>query len=346
MKSLGVFKDHNDGSIKCVFDTNGENTIIEMTLLMNREDTDVVCVPTHHFCNLGCKMCHLTNNSLNKCSKKIEVNDFMFALGLTICKQDKNNRLKETGYSSYDLICGERRTNKKKLLLSFMGVGEPTLNIELIREINKRINHIKRFLQYDEVGFALATMMPNKNIEELTRVVNEENIPLKIHFSLHTPIDKTRNKLIPASKNSVKECFDYLKEYQNIISKNETIMKNYGKCHKTNDLVEIHYTLIKDVNDTKEDLDTIISFLNKYGFTIKFIRFNPKDDMFISEKEKEWVETIKNKTNSRVKTYSPPGKNIGSSCGEFTKHYYHEEIESEKDRQEFLEWKRKYEIFD
>lgn len=346
MESLGIFKDHNDGSIKCVFDVDSNNTIIEMTLLVNREDTDVVCVPTHHFCNLGCKMCHLTNNSLNKCSKKININDFMFALGLTVCKQDKNNILKETGYSSYDLMCRERRTNKKKLLLSFMGVGEPTLNIELIREVNKRVKYIKQFLQYDEVGFALATMMPNKSIEKLTRVVNEENIPLKIHFSLHTPIDVTRNELIPASKNSVKECFEYLKLYQDVVSKNETIMKDYCKCHKTNDVVEIHYTLIKDVNDTQEDLNAIVSLLNEYGFTIKFIRFNPKDDMFISEKEKEWVETIKNKTNSRVKTYSPPGKNIGSSCGEFTKHYYHEEIESEKDRKEFLEWKRKYEIFD
>lgn len=346
MKSLGVFKDHNDGSIKCVFDANGNNEIIEMTLLMNREDTDVVCVPTHHFCNLGCKMCHLTNNSLNKCSKKINYNDFIFALGLTVCKQDTNNILKETEYPSYDLMCGERRTNKKKLLLSFMGVGEPTLNIELIRQVNKNISNIKRFLKYEEVGFALATMMPNENILDLTKVVNEENIPLKIHFSLHSPIDETRNELIPASKNNIQKCFDYLESYKNIVESNKDIMKNYSKCHRTNDVVEIHYTLIKDVNDTDKDLDKLIELLNKYNFTIKFIRFNPKDDMFVSEKEKYWVERIKSETNSRVKTYSPPGKNIGSSCGEFTKHYYHEEIESEKEKEEFLNWKKTYEIFD
>lgn len=346
LKSLGIFKDPTDGSIKCVFDANGENNIIEMTLLMNREDTDVVCVPTHHFCNLGCKMCHLTNNSLNKCSKKIEIRDFLLALGLTVCKQDKNNILKTTEFPSYALMAGTRRTNKKKLLLSFMGVGEPTLNIELIRNVNEKIPEIKRFLQYDEIGLALATMMPNKNIVELTEIANKENIPLKIHFSLHTPIDSTRNELIPASKNSVNECFEYLKQYNDIISKNEVIMENYSKCHRINDLVEIHYTLIKDVNDTDNDLSALISLLNKYNFTIKFIRFNPKGDMFISEKEKEWVSKIQKETNSRVKTYSPPGKNVGSSCGEFTKHYYHEEIESEQDKAEFLKWKKTYEIFD
>ena len=65
MRSLGTFKDKKDNSLKSVFDC-GENKIIEMTLLFNKEKLDVVCAPTHHFCNLGCKMCHLTNNKLNK----------------------------------------------------------------------------------------------------------------------------------------------------------------------------------------------------------------------------------------------------------------------------------------
>lgn len=60
--SKGIFKDFSDGSLKSVFEIEGKR-IIEMTLLFNKESMDVVCVPSHHFCNLGCKMCHLTNNS-------------------------------------------------------------------------------------------------------------------------------------------------------------------------------------------------------------------------------------------------------------------------------------------
>ena len=42
-----------------------------------------------------------------------------------------------------------------------------------------------------------------------------------------------------------------------------------------------------------------------------------------------WNESIRNSVPGlRVKTYSPPGREIGSFCGEFTKHYYHEEIET------------------
>ena len=40
--------------------------IIEISDLFNNNKRDVVCVPTHNFCSLGCKMCHLTNNKLNK----------------------------------------------------------------------------------------------------------------------------------------------------------------------------------------------------------------------------------------------------------------------------------------
>ena len=74
LNNLGVFKDFSDGSIKTVFES-GPNEIIEITLLFNKEQLDVVCVPTHHFCNLGCKMCHLTNKGLNKNMKPISSDD-------------------------------------------------------------------------------------------------------------------------------------------------------------------------------------------------------------------------------------------------------------------------------
>lgn len=46
--------------------------------------------------------------------------------------------------------------------------------------------------------------------------------------------------------------------------------------------------------------------------------------------------------STRIKTYSPPGREVGSSCGEFTKHFYHMEIETEEQREEFDTWKVKH----
>lgn len=323
LKSLGVFKDYSDGSLKSVFEL-GNKKIIEMTLLFNKEKMDVVCCPTHHFCNLGCKMCHLTNNKLNKTMNAIGVDAFLEALIKTLSKN---------------------RTDKKNLLISFMGVGEPLLNLPLIEGIYRREDEIKKQLGYNEISYALATMMPNNNLKKLTEIVNDLNIPLKVHFSLHTPIDEDRKELIPSTRVSVEEALNYLTEYRNVIQKNDKIMEKYIKFHRTNDPVEIHYTLIDKVNDGNKELTSICKILEKYKIAIKFIRFNPKDTLTKSKKEDLWIKTIKQKVpNLRIKTYSPPGRQIGSSCGEFTKHYYHEEIETKEEKEEFENWKKHHEI--
>lgn len=178
-------------------------------------------------------------------------------------------------------------------------------------------------------------------------MVDRLDIPLKVHFSMHTPIDKERFILIPGTRVSVEEALGYLEEYRNTIRSNKKIMNEYVKLHRTDDPVEIHYTLIKDVNDGKRQLAVLCDLLKKYQIPIKFIRFNPINELKISENEKLWIDAIaKSVPGLRIKTYSPPGREIGSSCGEFTKHYYHAEIETEDEKREFEDWKEKHQIFE
>ena len=63
-----LFKKAQEKNIHTALDTSG--------VLFNKENIDVICVPTHHFCNLGCKMCHLTNNKLNKKMIPIKKEEF------------------------------------------------------------------------------------------------------------------------------------------------------------------------------------------------------------------------------------------------------------------------------
>lgn len=345
LKNLGVFKDYSDGSLKTVFDA-GENEIIEVTLLMNKEKADVVCVPTHHFCNLGCKMCHLTNKGLNKKMKAIEVDNFIEALVKSVNKPIEDDLLDKNIYflNKNDLI---RRTDKEKLLISFMGVGEPLLNLKLIEEVYKREDYLREILGYESISYALATMMPNNNIVKLAEMVNELNMPLKVHFSMHTPINSGRFDLIPSTKVTIEEALSYLLNYRDIARSNNTIMNMYVSFHRTDDPVEIHYTLIDGVNDSDEELNVLCTLLNEYRIPIKFIRFNPINELKRSGKEDFWVQQIEKKVPGlRVKTYSPPGREIGSSCGEFTKHYYHQEIETEEQLNEFNDWKLKHQVFE
>src|SRR5699024_1665801 len=99
------------------------------------------------------------------------------------------------------------------------------------------------------------------------------NIPLKVHFSLHTPIEKDRLELIPSTKVTINEALEYLQNYRNTLQNNTEFIKKYIQFHRTNDPVEIHYTLIKDVNDQELELNEVCNLLSKYRIAIKFIRF-------------------------------------------------------------------------
>ncbi len=322
IKNIGNFKDKIDGTVKCVYEAE-DKKIVEMSILYNKEDMDVVCVPTHHFCNLGCKMCHLTNKGLNKKMIRIEISDFMECLLETLKKF---------------------KTTKKKILISFMGVGEPLLNIDLIVDVFKNEEKIKE-LGYEKVSYALATMMPNDNLKKLSKLVDEYNIPLKVHFSLHTPIDSERKELIPSTNVNVIDALKLLSDYKELITNNKEIMDNYREFHRNDIPIEIHYTLIKDVNDGKKELESLVNLLKQYNMPIKFISFNETNTLKKSDNVELWINTLKEEfPNLTVKKYSPPGRDVGSSCGEFTKHYYHYEIETEEEKEKFLKWKKDFEI--
>lgn len=320
MKKEGTFKDNTDGTIKNVY--KWDNKIIEISNLLNNNNRDVVCVPTHNFCSLGCKMCHLTNNKLNKKMNPICFGDFIDCL------------LDSLKY--FD--------NKENLLISFMGVGEPQLNLELIKNVFLNEDIIKKKFKYKNIGYSVSTMMPFNNIDELINIVLSNNIPLKLHFSLHSPIDEKRNELIPATKVSVKKAFELLSTYRKLLNQNETIKQEYSKFHDNYDFTEIHYTLIDNVNDSDEELNMLYDLLSIYKIPIKFISFNPKDDLKRSAKEELWIKKLSEINGLIVKRYSPPGREVGSSCGEFTKHYYHEEIETKEELEEFKNWKKSHEI--
>ncbi|GFI47457.1 ribosomal RNA large subunit methyltransferase Cfr [Lachnospiraceae bacterium] len=343
LKNLGIFKDFTDGTIKSVFRSSNQG-VIEITLLFNKPDMDVLCLPTHHFCNLGCKICHLTNNALNKRMVPIEIDDMIEAIIKASCFNLADLSISTENLDS-DIL--KRRTEKKKLMLSFMGVGEPLLNLNMIENLIKRESELKSILHYSDISYALATMIPNDNMSKLIDLVTQSKVALKVHFSLHSPYDTERAHLLPSSKTTVREALSQLKKYSDRVFENEHIRNEYKKFHKSNIPVEIHYTLIRDVNDSQEHLNEVIRLLLEYKIPIKFIRFNETGDLKVSNMENIWVMRISGQIPGlKIKTYSPPGKHIGSSCGEFTKHYYHEEIESPEQYNEFINWEKEHKIYE
>jgi len=317
LKLLGRFRDE-DQTEKFVFESPAG--IIELTWVKNKKGITVFYLPTHHYCNLGCKFCHLTEEHKGIGQKMIPIS-----------AEDLNSAM-EYVINKY--------TGNKKVLLSFMGVGEPFLNLDLVFQLFDLNKKKKGFV----FSYALASMMlSSSGFRKIYRKMEADKIPLKIHFSLHFPFDKTRHDIIPCSKETISQSLRRLNQYRAFVKRQKGIMANFSMFHETTDPVEIHYTIIKGINDSDRDLDKLIGLGVKYKIPLKILKFNPTESLKRSDRERYWFERLKKQYGAAVAYYMPPGPNIGSSCGQFTKHYYLGS-QSREQLKEFNDWKTRYEV--
>ena len=276
MNLIDVVKSSSEDVHKLVFkNTNGN--ILEVSYIRKGDGKDILCVPTQTSCNMGCKFCHLT--------------------GLEIPAE---NLAGEEIVELVEAALQFKPASNPTLLVSYMGAGEPLLNIQgLFHSAMKLL----RTPNYQQVRFGVSTLLPGKKpFDELTKLVAMNGLPCKLHWSMHSTKADIRKNLMPSAL-PIKEALALLSNYM------ET----------TNQPVEIHYTLIKGVNDTQEDIDNLVSLVDK-KINIKLLRFAPhrNEPNLI---ESDFVQDFKSKLENNgfhVEAYCPPGRDIGSSCGQFT----------------------------
>lgn len=281
---LEIFKDDIDNVTKYVFFDNCGVIEISHIIHDNQPNRDVFCVPSHYYCNLGCKMCHLTDKNTDKPMNKIKYDRLLECLDTVMSKINKKN----------------------KMLISFMGVGEPLLNLGLLEEI------CDTEFNYNEYGVSVSTMIPNIHLlYEYKEVAVKYGI--KTYFSIHSPIDGKRSQIIPSSKISMAQIEDYINDYY---------LDNINlNIHKNNSKFVFHYTLIEGVNDSSLDMLSLAQLSKNTGSRIKILSFNPIGDMNKSKKEQEWLSYFR-ENNISATIYNPVGRSVGSSCGAFNREYY------------------------
>jgi len=161
---------------------------------------------------------------------------------------------------------------------------------------------IKQDFSNVQVRFGVATLIPGKKpFLDFVNQIKENSLNFKLHWSLHSIKEETRRSLMPAA-NDIKESINLLNFFM----------------AETNLPVEIHYTLMDNLNDSKDDADQIAKLINKKA-TIKLLRFSPhKNEPFLieSKQTKEFKKMLENH-RFNVEIYSPPGRDINASCGQF-----------------------------
>ena len=161
------------------------------------------------------------------------------------------------------------------------------------------------------VRFAIATSLPKYkwlNFYKLVDGIKTNDLPVKIHLSLHYTMDILRNEWMPASLD---------------IMSSLAAIDFYRKI--TKNPVEIHYTLIDGVNDTEQDAILLSTFLKDKDINVKFLFYNEKPSIDFHASSKEKLKIFKryfDKYSIDHEYYVPPGLSIGASCGQFLLDYY------------------------
>ena len=281
MELFNKVKSTVDKTVKYVFKLE-DNLIIESTYIDNNTGKDIICIASQTMCAMGCTFCHLT--------------DYLSKLKLRNLKHQEI--VDSVNYICKDMNIG---TGERPLLISYMGSGEPLLNLANVQE-----SMLTFMSEYSNIRFGLSTMLPKEKwgtLFNMAQAVKKFKIPLKIHVSLHYTKDEQRNRMMP-NATDIKATISALEFYKEI----------------TGNEVEVHYTLIKGENDTDEDGFNLVKLLDRRGIPIKFLRFNDKSTSPNKRTEMERISIFRKGLELRgVKTeyYEPPGKDVGASCGQF-----------------------------
>ena len=290
MKLLEKIHSKTDNTIKYIFITQ-DNLIIELSYINKNDGKDIICVPSQTSCKMKCKFCHITDASDKLINRNLTAQEIKEGI------DDVYNDLNSSN-------------NPQTLLISYMGCGEPLLNYKHVKDsmILLRNEYQNKVLL---IRFAIATSLPKFawiNFFELTNEIHKENLPVKIHLSLHYTNDSLREDWMPNSL-SILSSLLALEYYKKI----------------TNNSVEIHYTLIEGVNDTEQDAILLSRFLKNRDIPVKFLFYNEKPTIEFHASSKERLNLFKryfNTYNIQYEYYIPPGLDVGASCGQFLMDYY------------------------
>jgi len=300
MKILEKIHSKEDKVVKYILQDK-DGLISEASYIDNNTGKDIICVSSSLSCNLMCNFCHITDFQhlvKNKPLTAIEIRHSV-----------------QTIYEDLSLA-----KNNRMLLVSFMGCGEPLLNWENVLESMIAMSRPDYFCS--KIRFAIATLIPKScwgNYFSFIDGVLKNNLPVKIHLSLHFTKEEQRKKWMPAALE-IQPALNALKYYQLLGGK-----------------TEIHYAMIEGVNDTIEDAEQLGLWLEKDvksrvgvwqtddTLSLKLMEYNPKDSLeYITTCKKrlnEFTDVLK-KYGVKWEYYKPPGASVGASCGHLSSSFF------------------------
>ncbi len=263
---------HSSDDVDKLLVHNGDGNVYECVHLPY-SDRVSCCLSTQVGCPMGCTFCATGLGGFDRNLTHHEiVAQYLTLQGLT-----------------------ERRISH----IVFMGMGEPLLNLDNVLK-SLRIFHDEIGLSYRHLTISTVGLVPQ------IRRLAEENLPIHLALSLHSPLDEVRGAMMPVNhKWPVKEVVAAMRDYQKATGRKVTF----------------EYLLIQDVNDTAEQARELGRLLKGIPCFVNLIPWNWVDvgDQGFKRPTKDRVRafrTVLEKQGVPVAERVERGHDIAAACGQ------------------------------
>ena len=205
----------------------------------------------------------------------------------------------ETGEIVSEVVYAARNLGSAPGHVVFMGIGEPFDNYDNILAATRIINDIEGL----SVGARKITISTCGIIPGIERLAGEK-LQVELSVSLHAPDDVLRSRLMPINK--IYPLADLL-----------AACRRYAEL--TGRIITFEYTLIKDVNDSKEQAHQLAGLLGKIHCRVNLIMLSAVAEYDgrapSAEAGRMFVNTLdRARINATIRVSK--GGNINAACGQ------------------------------
>ena len=197
-----------------------------------------------------------------------------------------------------------RQTGERVSNVVVMGTGEPMDNFDNLLQFIMLLTD-ENGLHISQRNITVSTCGIVPRMYQLA----DRQLQITLALSLHAATDEKRRELMPvANRYSLQELMEACKYY----------------FEKTGRRITFEYSLVKDVNDTNEDVIQLTKLIKGLNCHVNLIPVNPIRERDYVQSERHAVESFKNKLEKNginVTIRREMGRDIDGACGQLRRRY-------------------------
>ena len=207
-------------------------------------------------------------------------------------------------FRSEQIYAITRQTGERVSNVVVMGTGEPMDNFDNLLQFIMLLTD-ENGLHISQRNITVSTCGIVPRMYQLA----DRQLQITLALSLHAATDEKRRELMPvADRYSLQELMEACTYY----------------FEKTGRRITFEYSLVKDVNDTNEDVMQLTKLIKGLNCHVNLIPVNPIRERDYVQSERHAVESFKNKLEKNginVTIRREMGRDIDGACGQLRRRY-------------------------